>query len=181
MAAATQFIVRVGNLNAWLTAFGDQFVCMTDKLAALRFTSQEEADEAIHKTKQQCPDSQWEYHVEPFNLLDVLVEHISSARFNFTSEAELQAGLAQHLAGFKPQVEVRLNEKDRVDLVVEDIGIEVKVDGSRADVLRQLHRYANSGVLGALILVTNRTRHTVPPTINGIPVILISLVLQEAF
>lgn len=172
------FIVRVGNADCWLAAWeGDPGRTLV-KESALRFANKSAARIAIMAAKRSRPCN---YTIEPFNLLGEIVDRLSDTRFNFNNEAELQAALAQHLASFQPRAEVRLNEKDRIDFVIEGVGIEVKVDGTRAEVLRQLHRYANSGLLDALILVTTCTRHTVPETINSIPVRLVSLVLQRAF
>lgn len=98
-----------------------------------------------------------------------VLETLASARFHFQEEAELQAGIAQVLPTARR--EVRLNEKDRIDFLLDGIGIEVKTDGATSDVMRQLHRYANSGDISALILVTNRARHrNVPNCIDGKPV-----------
>jgi hypothetical protein len=51
----------------------------------------------------------------------------------------------------------------------------VKVDGSARSVLRQLRRYAKSGLLVGLVLVTNRARHQFPEEIEGIPLTVVGL------
>jgi hypothetical protein len=118
----------------------------------------------------------------PCAELASLVDSLRRARFRFDNEQELQAGIYQWLAPVWPvQREVELNANDRIDLLVGAVGIEVKVNGSRAAVIRQLHRYAQHPRISALILVTNRTRHAVPETINGKPVRVVSLVLHGAF
>lgn len=81
--------------------------------------------------------------------------------FSFTDEYQLQDGIEQalRLAGLSVRREVRLNSRDRIDLVVDRVGIEVKVAGQTSNVARQCRRYLESEVLDDLILVTNRPRH----------------------
>lgn len=52
---------------------------------------------------------------------------------------------------------------DRIDFLLGDVGLEVKVDGSRADVIRQLDRYAESDQVQHLLLVTTRAQHRAMP------------------
>lgn len=81
--------------------------------------------------------------------------------FHYTDEHQLQAGLTEALeaAGYEPEREVRLTPRDRIDLLVDRIGIEVKVDGRAASVARQCARYLESDRIDQLILVTTRQRH----------------------
>ncbi|MEV1295158.1 hypothetical protein [Pseudonocardia sp. NPDC049635] len=61
----------------------------------------------------------------------------------------------------------------RIDFLTEDgIGIEVKVKGTPVDVARQLRRYASSGVLRELLLVTTVRRHAqdIPTMVGNVPV-----------
>lgn len=63
------------------------------------------------------------------------------------------------------------------DALEHGIGIEVKIDSSRADVVRQLTRYALCPEVDGLILVTTRSKHhRIPFTLNGKPVRLASLI-----
>lgn len=104
------------------------------------------------------------------------VEALQQFRFQITSEAELQEAVAAALAtdGFKFEREVVLGPGDRIDFVVEldgcRVGIECKVKGSPAEILRQVHRYVCHEQLAALILVTTRVRHAVPSMMNEKPV-----------
>ena len=60
---------------------------------------------------------------------------------------------------------------DRIDFVVDRVGIECKVDGSVADVTRQLERYALWGELDELVVVTTKGKHlNLPRMLNGKPV-----------
>jgi hypothetical protein len=91
--------------------------------------------------------------------------------FCFSCEAELQAGLASALKGFEFQREFTLSRKDRIDFLIGDIGLEVKVEGNLAAVTRQLHRYSEFSEIGGLILVTTRMRHGMglPVSMSGKP------------
>lgn len=90
------------------------------------------------------------------------------------SEDTLQQGVALALGvwGVLYQREARLTDGARIDfwLPEEQIGIEVKVDGSPLAVSRQLLRYARTKPKG-LILLTSRMRHrNIPATLAGVPV-----------
>ena len=95
------------------------------------------------------------------------------------SEARVQVTLAaaMHRAGivFEREVEIiprggRLHF-DRIDFLVGDgPGLEVKIEGSRAEVLRQLDRYAESPRIAHLMLVTTRAQlHTMPKELREKP------------
>lgn len=79
-----------------------------------------------------------------------------------TDEYALQDAidLALRRVAVTPIREVRLTAADRIDLLVGTVGIEVKVAGSIAAVTRQLRRYATSGLITELVLVTTRVAHT---------------------
>ncbi len=93
-------------------------------------------------------------------------------RFRFASEAELQRGIGSVLQQrFEVEREVRLTKTDRIDFVIDRIGIEVKIGGSLGQVTSQLHRYAQCPELDAVLLVTTRAKHAAQPaTMNGKPV-----------
>lgn len=90
-------------------------------------------------------------------ILDVL----RHTRFRWATEDELQRGLTQALAesGFQVEREVRLNARDRIDLLVGRVGIEVKIDGPWRTVERQLDRYLECELLDAVVLVTAKAMH----------------------
>lgn len=61
-----------------------------------------------------------------------------------------------------------------IDVKKELIGIEVKVDGSPSDVIRQLYRYADCGLFAHLILITSRATHArVPNELRGVPITIL--------
>lgn len=108
-----------------------------------------------------------------------LVEALRSVRFRFSSEEDLQLGIDQLLR--KREIvferEVRLGPHDRIDFLVEGgIGIEVKIDGSAAELGRQALRYALHERVREIVLVTTRASHRdQPPTLEGKPVTVVYL------
>jgi hypothetical protein len=102
---------------------------------------------------------------------------IRARRYRYATEEDLQQGILEALIGqgFAARREVRLSPRNRIDLLVGRIGIEVKVGGIGRNVERQLARYAASDLIDGLVLVTNRARHQPPATIDGKPVELVWL------
>lgn len=99
--------------------------------------------------------------------------------FRATDEAALQREIAGILTagGVAFEREVRLTKADRIDFLVDgNVGLEVKVAGSRADVIRQLFRYAESHRLTHLVLASTRWAHAaMPPAMLGKPVSVLPL------
>lgn len=132
----------------------------------------------------------------PAEDLTTLRNLIASQRFRYSGEAELQAGIKAVLQHHYWTVarEVALTPEDRIDLIAQNcrgwtpplawagdtllpeppaspvIGIEVKVAGAPAAVLRQLIRYAQHTRIEGLLLVTTRAAHSVPEVLEGKPV-----------
>lgn len=99
---------------------------------------------------------------------DAIAAALRARRFRFVDEAELQDGIEKVLLelGVPHRREARLSPSDRIDFLTADgLGIEVKVEGSFGDVLRQLDRYAQHEEVGALLLVTRRATHQGMPTV----------------
>lgn len=87
---------------------------------------------------------------------------IGGTRFRYRNEIQLHDGIAALLAsnGIEGlRREVRLSEHDRIDFLLGDLGIEVKVGGRHGDVWRQMLRYAQHDSIGALLLITTRACH----------------------
>ena len=86
-------------------------------------------------------------------------------------------GLARRVAaallarGIDYETEAWLNDTDRIDLIVDRVGIELKLKGPVSAVTRQLARYAQSTRLDSLVLVTTRAKHrSVPRMLCGKPI-----------
>lgn len=114
---------------------------------------------------------------------------ILSERMSWTTEDELQRIIGRRLdrevsLGHPVthyEREVRVDERNRLDFAVQIDGdvvaVEVKIAGSRKDVLRQLTRYAHLDDVDELLLVTTKANHHRMPThINNKPLLLCSLV-----
>lgn len=99
----------------------------------------------------------------------LLTSALRSARFRFSSEDELQAGVAEVMAaaGVAFDREVAIGQRDRLDFLAGTAAIEVKVDGGRNDLLRQLARYARHDGIQDLVVVTSRARHARLPDLIG--------------
>lgn len=103
---------------------------------------------------------------------------LRTANLRYRDEVDLHGGIAEALtaAGFDVAREVKLGRLGRIDMVVDRVGIEVKVDGGTAAVRRQVIRYTESDQLDAVLLVTNRARHGQMPTeANGKPVRVLAI------
>lgn len=105
--------------------------------------------------------------------IDDYADILRSHRYRFTNEDELQRGIAEVLlsvgCGFSREFPSRVG---RIDfLLAGGICLEVKVDGSRAALLRQLSRYARSGQFDGLIVVASRRRLIAefPAELEGVP------------
>jgi hypothetical protein len=103
-----------------------------------------------------------------------------NARYHYHSEKDLQHGVAQVLSSlelsFKP--EYLLGPRDRIDFFLSDdsgIGIECKVGGTLNALVRQLGRYASTGKVKELIVLTTRSTHQqgIPFQIHGVPVFVV--------
>lgn len=102
------------------------------------------------------------------DLADLIAAHI----YGYRDEAGLHNLIALAFAGAGVPIrrEVALSRRDRIDFLVGRVGLEVKVKGAPAGVLRQLQRYAGSDQIGHLVLVTTVARHLdMPATIGGKP------------
>lgn len=104
-----------------------------------------------------------------------IADLIGRAPFSFGRESELQENIAGLLTSHKVafQREHSLSANDRIDFLVSGgLGIEVKIGGRRADLLRQVYRYAEHEAIAELLVVTSLTRHIAgaPAAIRGKPV-----------
>jgi len=102
----------------------------------------------------------------------------------YVDEDDLQHALQGVLLDAFPDATARehvlSDGRSRIDFLIRpDVGIEVKIKGSLADVTRQLDRYATCPEIHELILITTRaTHHRIPRELGArrIPVHLVSLI-----
>lgn len=110
---------------------------------------------------------------DPNNGMEILAA-LSTRRIVGLSEADVQKSIAVALdeAGISCEREARLSDRDRIDFLVGDVGIEVKTMGSRSAVIRQLSRYAQSDDINELILASSvrRLLFAIPEEILGVTV-----------
>jgi hypothetical protein len=112
--------------------------------------------------------------------IKTVCELLRSHRFSCSRELELQQAIGMVLAEAKvPFVrEKHLSRKDRPDFLVDShIAIEVKIDGSLTDVMRQVSRYAQQPGIEAVIVVTTRAMQALrmPDEFCGKPVAVVHL------
>lgn len=99
--------------------------------------------------------------------------------FRFSSESQLQAGIAEALErhGLDYRREARLTERDRPDFLCGDVAIEVKTDGSANDLLRQCTRYCGLPSIRELVVVVSQRylETAIPATLRGKPVVVVNV------
>lgn len=111
--------------------------------------------------------------------VDELAAALRRFRFRFNSERELHEGISRCLdsLGISYSYEHSISPTDRPDFLVGTVAIEAKVDGSLADLTRQVHRYAKSDRVQAIVVVSSKARHRMlPPEISGKPLRVVPLV-----
>ena len=117
------------------------------------------------------------WHVACPERLHDIVALIERAKINLSVEADAQAGLLNRLtsAGYVAVREYQLSAGSRIDLFVEGgIGIEVKVRGSAAAIMRQVDRYAMHDDIRAIVLATTKVI-ALPSTIRSKPAAVANL------
>jgi hypothetical protein len=109
----------------------------------------------------------------------LVADTIRSCRFRYASEDQLQQGLEEALLahGFAVEREVRLDGRNRIDLMVDRaIGVEVKVAGTAEQLRRQAARYVRFDEVEGLVIVTSRVRHLAASLrLNGKPIEVVCL------
>ncbi len=112
--------------------------------------------------------------------LAILVDMLTAYRFHSVDESELRDGIANVLAAAHVPFarEYPLDGIGRLDFFVRDphgIAIEVKTRGSRSELARQVMRYAVHHDVRAILVVTTRLQHRLPPLMAGKPVRILAL------
>lgn len=92
-------------------------------------------------------------------IFNAVANHLSGYAYRYSSEVRLHENMAKVLEshGFDFERERVLDARNRADFWLDGIVIEVKVDGSMADALRQVDRYINlPDVTGVILAATPR-------------------------
>lgn len=110
-------------------------------------------------------------------MLETVVQALSTVRFNFATEDDLQLGIGQALGTIPHEREVILAGAGRIDFLVGDVGIEAKIKGGISAITRQLARYAQHDRIGALVVVTAKEQHRlqIPGELGGKPIRVVCL------
>lgn len=102
---------------------------------------------------------------------------INAHRFTYANEKELQFGLGLAFvgAGLVFANEYRLSNGSSIPDFMFEFGLvgEVKIGGSRNDLIRQIHRYAEFDDVCAILVITSKNSHRpLPESIDDKPVFL---------
>jgi len=100
--------------------------------------------------------------------LETLIQLLRSATIDLSSEKRAQADVEQVFitTGVAFEREVHLSPVDIPDFMSEGIAIEIKVQGKKKAIYRQLCRYAKHPAVNTLVLASNLSMG-LPPLIEG--------------
>jgi hypothetical protein len=101
-----------------------------------------------------------------------IVAILKASRIHVRDEAGLQSAVETLLPGARREVET---DRGRIDFVLGDVAIELKVAGSNNAVMRQLKRYAELSWVREVVLVTTCAKHRMPPYLSGKPVYVVMI------
>jgi hypothetical protein len=112
--------------------------------------------------------------------IDELADALGRVRFRYASEDELQEGIEGATRKLFPDAkvmrEVILSARDRIDLMVDGFGVEVKVAGATRSLRAQVERYVEHDDVEGVVIVTSRTMHLgIPPFLNGKPIRILAI------
>lgn len=115
--------------------------------------------------------------------LEKIVSVLSSFKYRFSSEVDLQNGFAKALdnSGIRYEKEKTLSPQpglrvlsgvnDRPDFVIDGLAVEVKIAGGLSALLRQISRYASHPeIRGVLVVGTPRWIDEIPDTLCHKPI-----------
>lgn len=112
-------------------------------------------------------------------MIDDVVKLLRGTRFRYSSEDDLQRGIATLLSsyGVAFEREVVLSKASRIDFLLDGgIGIEVKMGGSVSELGYQVLRYLKQERVTSLIVVTTRSTHRDLPTeLEGKKIVVVHL------
>lgn len=91
------------------------------------------------------------------HILGMLIGNLINETFTVTDEASLQADIWKRLEIIGTfEREYRLTEHDRPDFWSDGIAVEVKVKGSKSDLLRQIIRYADHERVHTVVVLSTK-------------------------
>lgn len=108
--------------------------------------------------------------LERDELVQILVKELGSRKFPLETEAVLQREIEEVIRRLLIPFhrEYRLDADNRIDFLVQNVGLEIKIKGSPMKIFRQCERYCTFPQIQALILVTGKSMGF-PAMINGKP------------
>ncbi len=108
--------------------------------------------------------------------INELIIRLQKRRFNPENEKILQGQIEKSLAdaGVLFEREVVLDKGSRIDFMVGDIGIEVKIKGQKREIYKQCERYCGFESIKKLILLTSKSMG-IDEEILGKPVYFINI------
>lgn len=112
-------------------------------------------------------------------IIDELVDALSSCRFRFVTEIDLQDGIEKRLKEKQIQYcrEYQLTKKDRPDFFIDGVVIEVKTKHNLSSLLRQIGRYIeHDDVKSVLVVGTPYWISQVPGELSGKPIKSVRLI-----
>lgn len=111
-------------------------------------------------------------------MIEEIFNCLTRYRFSLSDEKRTQEQIETVLksAAIPYLREHRLSDGDIVDFMCGDIAVEIKVQGSRMKIFRQIERYAANDSVSGLILVTN-VATGFPREVNGKPVYVLNLAM----
>jgi hypothetical protein len=108
---------------------------------------------------------------------NIICNLLAGHAFDLENEKILQNEIGKVFLGNSiPYIkEYKLDDKNIIDFMVfDDIGIEIKIKGSRMDIYQQCVRYTKFDLIKEFILITSKGLY-MPESINGKPVYRMSL------
>lgn len=109
-------------------------------------------------------------------MIEQIIGAMRGIRFPLKNEKDLQVALSDRFTavGVDHEREVRLSGSDVVDFMFGDIAAEVKTQGGKMQIYRQLERYCEHERVARIILITN-VPMGLPAVIKGKPAYLFNL------
>lgn len=104
------------------------------------------------------------------DVTDLLARYRIAGLTEAVVQDQIERALRQE--GIEYEREVELAPRDRIDFMVGPVGVEVKIKGTRAQIIRQLARYVRNDRVEEIILAatSRRVLTSAPDEITGMPI-----------